>query len=201
MASLLRNFIAGMSAREKRMAAAMLVVMLGMGIGLAIYLVRSSIAEVEDSFEESANILKLIEAKREDYLAAKQARRFDKKARGKPMPLRTLVDKVAEQTEVTVPDVKEIPDKAGEVWIEHAVELSIRDVGLESMTRFMEEVEDYRRKFPIAITKLKIRKRRGGEDSFDVLEMMISTYEQVQAEAGAGEAAKAGGPAAGRGGR
>ncbi|MBW2277684.1 MAG: hypothetical protein JRF63_09350 [Deltaproteobacteria bacterium] len=201
MASLVRNFIAGMSAREKRMAAAMLVVMLGMGVGLAIYLVRSAISEVEDRFEGSANILKAIELGRDDFLAAKQAQRFDKKARGKPMPLRTLVDKVAEQTEVTVPDVKEIPDKVGEVWIEHAVELSIRDVGLESMTVFMEKVEDYRRKFPIAITKLKIRKRRGGEDSFDVMEMMISTYEQVEAKPDEGDNAKAGGPTAGKGGR
>ena len=143
MASLVRNFIAGMSTREKRMAVAMLVVMLGMGIGLAIYLVRSSISEVKDSFDERANILKTIEAERDEYLAAKRERKLNKKAQGKPMPLRTLVDKVAEQTEVTVPDVKEIPDKAGDVWIEHAVELSIRDVGLESMTRFMEEVEDY----------------------------------------------------------
>ena len=201
MASLVRNFIAGMSAREKRLAVVMLVVMLGMGIGFAIYLVNSAISEIQDDFEESAMILKEIELKREAFLEAKQAQRFDKKAWGTPMPLRTLVDKVAEQTEVTVPDVKEIPDKAGDVWIEHAVELSIRDVGLESMTRFMEEVEDYRRKFPIAITKLKIRKRRGGEDSFDVLEMMISTYEQVQTKPDEGEAGKAGGPASGRGGR
>lgn len=200
MASLVRNFIAGMSARERRLATVMLVVMLGMGIGLAIYLVRSAIADVEEDFDEASDILRTIEAKREAYLEAKQAQRFDQKARGKPIPLRTLVDKVAEQTEVTVPDVKEIPDKTHPSgWIEHAVELSIRDVGLESMTLFMEQVEDYRRKFPIAITKLKIRKRRGGEDSFDVMEMMISTYEQVSS-GGAGDE-KGGAPAAGRGGR
>jgi hypothetical protein len=201
MTSLVRNFIAGMSTREKRMAVGMLVVMFGMGIGLAIFLVRSAIAEVKHDFEESTNILKVIESRRDDYIAAQQAQRFDKKARGKPMPLRTLVDKVAEQTDVLIPDVKEIPDKAGEVWIEHAVELSMRDVGLRAMTRFMEEVEGYRRKFPIAITKLKIRKRRGGQDSFDVLEMAISTYEQVQAEPAEGEKAKPGAPGAGRGGR
>jgi hypothetical protein len=111
------------------------------------------------------------------------------------------VDKVAEETEVTVPDVKEIPDKTYPTgWIEHAVELSIRDVGLETMTRFMEQVEDYRKKFPIAITKLKIRKRRGGEDSFDVLELTISTYEQV--EGAPPEGKQAGAPVAtGRGGR
>jgi len=201
MASLVRNFIAGMSAREKRLAAAMLIVMFGMGIGLAIYVVRSSISAVEDKFDESLQILELIEDKRDDFLAAKQAQRSEGKARGKPIPLRTLVDKVAEQTEVTVPDVKELPEKIGDVWIEHAVELSIRDVGLEAMTRFMEEVEDHRRKFPIAITKLKIRKRRGGEDSFDVLEMTISTYEQVQAKPAAGGGDEAGVKAAGRGGR
>lgn len=201
MTSLVRNFIAGMSAREKRLAAAMLVLMLGMGFTLAIYFVRSAIAEVEADREEGANILRMIAEKKEDYLASKEKRRIDSNTGGKPMPLRTLVDKVAEQTEVTVPDVKEIPDKShGESWVEHAVELSIRDVGLESLTRFMEQVEDYRRKFPIAITKLKIRKRRGGEDSFDVLEMMISTYEGVRTDEDEGERTGARG-AAGRGGR
>jgi hypothetical protein len=200
MASLVRNFVAGMSARERRMAVAMLVVMLATAVGLAIYLVDSAIDDVEDGYQEGQAILEQIEDGREAYLRSQQEQRMGKKARGKPMPLRTLVDKVAEQVGVTVPDVKEIPDKThGESWTEHAVELSIRDVGLEDMTRFMEHVEDYRKSFPIAITKLKIRKRRGGEDSFDVQEMMISTYEQIKPQQGPDE--KAEGAAAGRGGR
>jgi hypothetical protein len=200
MASLVRNFIAGMSSRERRMAAAMLAVMAGMGLFLAIYFVQSSIDDIEDESKEFTEILREVTANEADYLARQREQSRDKKARGKPIPLRTLVDNVAEEIGVTVPDVKEIPDKNhGESWIEHAVELSIRDVGLQDMTRFMEEVEDYRRRFPIAITKLKIRKRRGGEDSFDVQEMMISTYEQIQtAET---EAEQTGTPTAGRGGR
>ena len=199
MASLLRNFIAGMSARERRLAAAMLAVMLGMGLFLAIYSVQSSIGAIEKESKEFDEILREVAANEEAYLAKQREQRRDKKARGKPIPLRTLVDNVADEIGVTVPDVKEIPDKTQEGWIEHAVELSIRDVGLQDMTRFMEQVEDYRRRFPIAITKLKIRKRRGGEDSFDVQEMMISTYEQVEAAGAAME--QAGAPAAGRGGR
>jgi hypothetical protein len=200
MASLVRNFIAGMSARERRLAAAMLLVMVGMGLFLAIYFVRSSIADIESEYEEGADILREVAANEANYLAKQREQSRSKKARGKPIPLRTLVDNVADEIGVTVPDVKEIPDKTHPGnWIEHAVDLSIRSVGLQDMTRFMEAVEDYRRRFPIAITKLKIRKRRGGEDSFDVQEMMISTYEQVAAPADATE--QAGAPATGRGGR
>ena len=61
----------------------------------------------------------------------------------------------------------------------HGVELSLRQVGLEALTKFMEEVEDNRRRFPIAITKLEIRKRKVNMDEFDV-KMTISTYEKVE---------------------
>ena len=49
-------------------------------------------------------------------------------------------------------------------------------MGLEKLTKFMEEVEANRLRFPIAITKLEVRNRKHTPDSCDV-KMTISTYE------------------------
>ena len=80
----------------------------------------------------------------------------------KPTPLRTMVDKIGKKTNVTVPDMKELPDQRhGVSWIEHAVELSMRQIGLADLTKFMEEVEGNRRRFPIAITNWKFARENG----------------------------------------
>ena len=71
--------------------------------------------------------------------------------------------------------------------------MSWREVSLLQLTRFMEEIEGNKRRYPVAITRLEVRKPRQGEDVFDVT-MAISTYERLEAaavEAGAGKMSKA----------
>jgi hypothetical protein len=186
--------VAGMSTRERRLAAAMGVLAVGFAIFLVVFFVRSAISDLESESDELDDLLAQIAKQRDEYKARKLDQSREKtRGRSKPTPLRTLVDRIAEQVEVTVPDIKEHPDQRhGETWVEHAAELSIREVGLESLTKFMEEVEGNGRKFPIAITKLEVRKRKRTEDSFDV-KMTISTYEKVEKEPAAGKRAGAGG--------
>jgi hypothetical protein len=78
------------------------------------------------------------------------------------------------------PDTKELPDQSRDnAWTEHGVEVAWREVSLEQLTKFMEEVEGNRRRFPIAVTRLEVRRRRPGENAFDVT-IAISTYENTE---------------------
>lgn len=202
MTSMVRNMISGMSARERRLAALAGIVFVTMLLSLAIFLVRSSIADLEASESSTADALRLIAAKKQDYLAqSREQQRLANKRMSKPTPLRTLIDNIGEDLAVTIPDIKELADQrhAGG-WVEHAAELSMRDVGLADLTAFMVEVKGNGRKFPIAITKLDIRKRRRSADSFDV-KMTISTYEQSAAPEESGAGKKGGGASRGKGAR
>ena len=180
MASLMRNLVAGMSAREKKMAIGLAIAVFGFGVFIAVFFVNSWISELEEENAANAASLKLlktlgpeyVERKRESFGAAM-------KTVSKPTPLRTLVDGVADKVDVPDPDTKELSDQRhGTSWIEHGVEVSIRGLGLEKLTRFMEAVEENRKKFPIAITKLEIRTRKRTQDEYDT-KMTISTYEQI----------------------
>jgi len=200
MASMVRNLIAGMSDREQKMAALMVLVLFLLMVFLAVFLVSSSIGDLEVKRLDQGELLRFINAKEQEYIALKKEVESSlTKARSKPTPLRTLVDNVVKKTGVSDPDTKELSDQHhGERWVEHAVEVSMRQVGLENLTKFMEEVEGNRRKFPIAITKLEIRKRRMPMDQYDV-KMTISTYEIM--EVLPGSSAKKGGKAVKKGGR
>ncbi len=178
MASLVRNLVSGMSAREKRLAMGMVVVMGILAIFMVVYFVGSAIDDLEEENMIRAQTLKFISIKKPEYLESKRLEASGRTlSRVKPTPLRTLVDGVANKIDAPDPDTKELSDQHhGNEWIVHAVEVSIRNMGLEKLTKFMEEVEANRRKFPIAITKLEIRKRKHTPDSFDV-KMTISTYE------------------------
>lgn len=180
MASFFTNLIAGLSDRERRLVGIMAGLFLVLVVFLVVFLVGRTVTSLDDEHEEGAKILKMLSSEGQKYLEAKQQE--SKRPEGKPIPLRTLVDRVGALHGITVQDVNELPDeKHGTRWIEHAVELSIREVGLLALTKFMEEVESHKSRFPVAITKLDIRKRRRVPDSFDVT-MNISTYEMTEVE-------------------
>ena len=120
---------------------------------------------------------------------SRERARLRSPCRAKPTPLRTLVDKTAKQLDITAPDVKELPEQHhGTSWVERSVELSLRQIGLMPLTRFMEEVKGNGRKFPIAITKLEIRNLKRSTDTYNVT-MVVSTYEQLSSTASVAEAA------------
>jgi type II secretory pathway component PulM len=200
MASIARNLMAGMSAREKKMAVGLVVVLFAFAVFLAVFFVSSAISDLAEESAANRAILELVKTKGPEYLANQRARaKGQVKAVSKPTPLRTLVDAVVKKIDVPDPDTKELSDQhRSDTWVEHGVEVTIRQLGLEKLTKFMEEVEANRRKFPIAITKLDIRKRKRAQDEFDVT-MTISTYEKE--EGGADDSGQKGAKTARKGGR
>jgi type II secretory pathway component PulM len=171
--------IAGMSAREKKMAAGMLAAMVLVAVFLAAFFVQTAIGDIEEENEFREETLRYIALMGPKYQEAQADQREAASGQEKPPPLRTLVDGVVNKIGMPDPDTKELPDQSrGESWTEYGVEVAWREVSLEQLTKFMEELEGNRRRFPIAITRLEVRKRRPGENIFDVT-MAISTYEKI----------------------
>jgi len=143
---------------------------------------NSSVGDLEDESRQLASSLTLLDEKAADYLAQKRSRQpSPRKAAEKPTPLRTLVEKVSKKLEVDSPDMKELPDQHhGTQWLEHAMELTFREIDVLKLTEFMEEVEANRRRFPIAISKLTINKRKRPTGPAYNVKLTISTYEQQE---------------------
>lgn len=181
----LKNIIAGLSPRERRLVALMGLLFVVFFVFIIVFIFNSKIGDLEEETEQLTASLKLLEEKAADYkerLAT--SNQSANRATQKPTPLPTLVDKACKKLELEMPDVKELPDQRhGTQWLEHAVELSIREIDLLKLTQFMEEVELNRKRFPIAISKLEINKRKRPEGYAFHVTMTISTYEQEAGEA------------------
>ena len=178
----LKNIVAGLSPRERRL----LLVMGGMFFVFVIFIVvfvfSASVGDLEDENDQMIKSLRLLDEKEADYKARKHKQPAARRATQKPTPLRTLVEKVSRKLEVDTPDMKELPDlRHGGQWMEHAMELTIREIDVLKLTEFMEEIESNRGLFPIAISKLTINKRKRPTGAAYQVKLTISTYEQ-QAE-------------------
>jgi hypothetical protein len=179
MAFNVRNAIAGLSAREKKMAAGMVAAMVLFAVALVAFFVRTAISDIEEENELREQTLRYVAVAGPKFQEKLAEQADQMQGTDKPPPLQTLVDGTVKKIEMPVPDTKELPDQSRDAWEEHGVEVSWHEVSLLQLTRFMEEVEGNKRRYPVAITRLEIRKLRQGEDVFDVT-MAISTFEKLE---------------------
>ena len=180
MVEFIKNSLAALSERERRLIAISVVVLVVFIFFLVAFLVNGQLSDLRAENKKLQESLTLLAKEGPTHLERQRAAKSGQDWMStKPTPLRTLVDKIGKQLEVTPSDIKELPDKPhGKYWIEHAAELSMREIGLLNLTKFMEQIESNRKRFPIAISKLEIRKRRRSEDVFTV-KIVISTYERA----------------------
>jgi hypothetical protein len=201
MAFSVRNAIAGLSARERKMAAGMVAAMVVLTVALVAFFVRSAISDIEEENALRAETLRLVAVVGPKFQERQAEQASEMLGQDKPPPLQTLVDGIVKKIAMPNPDTKELPDQNhDDAWEEHGVEVSWREVTLLQLTRFMEEVEGNKRRFPVAITRLEMRKRSPGQDAFDVT-MAISTYEKIEGAGAAALGAKAAKAGAKQGGR
>ncbi len=175
-----KNIIAGLSEREQRLVAVMGLMFLVFIIFLIVFLVGSKVSDLEEEAETLAEGLRLLDEKQAAYQERKLAAAdTGNQAQQKPTPLPTMVDKASKAHDLEMPDMKELPEQRhGSSWVEHSVELSMRDVDLLNLTEFMEEIIKNRTRFPVAISKLEVNKRKKADGASFHVKMTISTFEQ-----------------------
>lgn len=179
MSSIVRNFLAGLSSREKKMVAAMSVTAVLMICFFTAFFVGGAISDLERDTADWTELLGYVQVMEANFKGKeKSQKRVDRL--GKPTPLRTLVDNVAKKTGATNADTKELNDKTYPGgWLEKSAEVSFREIDLAGVVAFMKEVENNKRLFPIAITKLNIRKQIRQVGMYRV-SMTIATYEKIE---------------------
>ena len=183
----------GLNPREQKVATAALfvlagVLLLAIPVGLSM-LVSSRKSENEELRTALANVNgargKIRE--RQDRKSS-LASRYGKKT----PPLAGFLEQHASANKLQVTDSVDRPDiPHGKRYVERNTVIHLKKAGLAPISRFLEAIE--KSGYPVAVTRLNIRKRAGEPDSYDV-EVGVSAYDRNDPSSSASPAGW-GGPA------
>ncbi len=94
-------------------------------------------------------------------------------------PLAGFLEQTARQQKLEVTDSTPLPDVPhGKRYMEHGTDIHLKKTGMLALALFLESIE--RSGYPVAATRLDIRKRSGENDSYDV-EVGVSSYDRFEA--------------------
>lgn len=168
-----------MPARERRTVAVLAATIAAAALGLGVYLVFSSISDLRESGADIRDALTAINKNRDDYLEAK-ARTAAQEVRlgAEPPQLVADIESAAREETVQIAESNEHPPASiGKRWLEREVEIKIRGVDLQALTKFLKRVETGRR--PIFCTRLDLKRRFSEADKLDA-EVTAVAFERVK---------------------
>ena len=168
-----------MNARERRLVGILGVVagvllLLAVPFGLEA-VVRSDISENDELRQALADVQDARGRVRERQ-ARKDAivTRYAKQAPS----LAGYLEQEARQQKLEVTDSTPLPDVPhGKRYVEHGTNIHLKKTGMLPLARFLESIE--KSGYPVAVTRLSIRKRSGENDSYDV-ETGVSSYDRSE---------------------
>jgi type II secretory pathway component PulM len=166
-----------LSQRERTMVAAMGVTFVLMVTLIVGFLISDGLSSMEERNTAMRQALRDLETQRDAYMRNKQkAVQLETRLGTQPIQLQGYLESAAKEAGVEIPDQSERPPAAaGKKWIERTVDLRLRAVTLDQLTKFMKAVE--MGKSLVVVTQLNVRTRDDKHQQLDV-EMSVSTYER-----------------------
>jgi general secretion pathway protein M len=178
-----------MNERERKLVGVLAVVgafvlLLAIPIGLNLYVrsVRVDTDELRQALSDVQDARSRIRERqtRKDVITARYAR--------KAPPLAGFLEQMASAERLEVTESSPLPDiPHGKRFTEHATSIHLKKAGMLHIAKFLESIE--RSGYPVALTRLNIRKRSGEADSYDV-EVGVSSYDRNEAPAAPSGSAK-----------
>lgn len=176
--STVRGAFAGLSPREKRLLIALGAVFATlMFLGFWVWSHRKLDA-IDTERADMVEALRVIQRSR-PRIAARNQRRDALLARyrTKAPPLTSYVEEQAHAANVQVVEAQDRPNTpSGVHFTQRSVSIRLRQVSLEAIADFFERIEAA--SFPIAITSVRIRRRFGEANKYDVDDLVITTYDR-----------------------
>jgi hypothetical protein len=164
--------------RERVLLGIMAVVAVAMVCFLVVLLVNRSISALEDEVNEQAMLLEQL---RETAPQLRERLEVDEHApagsKVEPPPLGTQLQTHATTAGMGETDLEMTPQPEEQIgpWIRKSVEVRLRRKPLGELANLWALTASDRAEYPVAITKLSIRRRRTEEDAYDV-EMTVSSF-------------------------
>lgn len=169
-----------MNARERRLlsvlgVAGALILLLAVPFGLEA-IVRSSAADDDElrqalsDVQDARGVVRDRQLKR-DVIAGRYAR--------KAPELAGYLETAAHAVKIDVTDSTPLPDiPHGKRYVEHGTNVRLKKTGMFALSKLIESIE--KSGYPMAVTRLNVRKRSGEADSYDV-ELGVSSYDRSAA--------------------
>jgi general secretion pathway protein M len=129
---------------------------------------RQALADVQD-----ARVRVRERQARKDAIALRYAK--------KAPSLAGYLEQTARQHKLEVTESTPLPDVPhGKRYMEHGTNVHLKKTGMLPLARFLEAIETSG--YPVALTRLNVRKRNGENDSYDV-DVGVSSYDRSEAPA------------------
>ncbi len=172
----LRDRFERLTERERRMVAGcgvMAVLCLVFGVG---WFITSSLSDFGERNANMRQALKDLETQRDAYLRAKaKSAQMESRLSHGNVRLQSYLEQAAKEVGIEIPESSERQAPAGKHFTEHAVDLRLRQVKLDALTRFLQKIESG--STLAVVTALDVKKRDDKHIDLDV-EMTVSTYER-----------------------
>jgi type II secretory pathway component PulM len=171
-----------LAARERRSILALGVTVIVLALSVIVYLLFSSIRELEESNADVREAIAAITKHRDSFLEAKaRAQAQEARLGSEPPQLVADIEAAAREEAVQIAESNERPPTSvSKRWIEHDVDLKVRGVDLQSLTKFMKRVETGPR--PVFFSALLLKRRFSEADKLDA-ELTAIAFERVKDKA------------------
>ncbi|MEI8256910.1 MAG: hypothetical protein WCJ30_14655 [Deltaproteobacteria bacterium] len=182
--NVLRSAVAGISPRERTLVMSLAGVLALMLLGGMWWWSSTALDNLETERADLVDALRTIRNER-PRIRLRQQRHDRMLARyaDRAPALTSFIESAAQDANVQVAEATDrtTPPAEGRRFQRRAVSIRLRHVDLQSLVSFMEHIDAA--PFPVAVTSIRIHKRFGESNSYDVDDMVISTWDRVQAAA------------------
>ena len=177
----LRGRFEALTDRERTLVSGLGVAVLAVVLITVVFSVSSKISDLEDDNAGMRQALKDIDAHRDAYQIQKaKTAQLEVRMGAGGVQLQGLLEAAAKEAGVEIAEQTERPaNPLGKKYIERAVDLRLRKVQLEDLTKFLRKVETGPNL--VVVTALNIRSRDDKHMDLEV-EMAVSTYEHAPPE-------------------
>jgi general secretion pathway protein M len=187
----------GLNPREQRVATIALFVLAGIllltipvGLSSLVSSRRTDNEELKDALAAVNGARAKIRERQERKSSI--ATRYQKKA----PQLGGFLEQNASASKLQIADSGDRPDvNHGKQYVERHTVIHLKNAGMGPIARFLEAIE--KSEYPVAVTRLNIRKRSGEADSYGPIEIGVSAYDRnapaaAPSPAGSASAGKSG---------
>jgi type II secretory pathway component PulM len=164
--------------RERRWVTVLAAAVVIVTMLLATAAVFTKLSDLEEGNADIREALTAISKHRDEYLEAKSKTAMQEARIGtEPPQLTADIEAAARDESVQIAETSERPNTpAGRRYIEHDVDLKIREVDLQTLTKFLRRIETGPRL--VFFTRLSIKHRYSETDKLDV-EATATAFERV----------------------
>ncbi len=163
--------------RERVLVGVMAFVAVVMICFLVILLTHRSISELEDRVRTQEDLLAQLAKSAPEIRDRIEARQKGEDVEVEPPPLGTQLETHASKAGMgdTVLEMVDQPEERVGSYLRKSVEVRLRRKPLGQLAEFWALTVNDKSRYPVAITRLTVRRRRHEKDSYDV-DMVVSAY-------------------------